>query len=1086
MDFAVPRAGLPAPRLGSMMNPSPRIGSIFKRQEAQQPQQQGGTSAGPGDRVIVVQVSNQDNALAFFPDSVQAPVGSFVQFQFHPNNHSVVESTFDAPCQPINSKDAFFSGFMPTSVATGNSILAFTIKITDDRPRWFYCSQGKHCQKGMVGAINPPPSGEKTVDAFKALAAKQPENMTPPPTAAAEQAARGMAARSRVALAGLALAVGASQVLGLPQMAYRASIPSPSMDVDEDPQWLDAATSNAECVPHFSHEPADSRAAMAVMALAPRALFKFGMDMPHGSNATDLTGTQDDRANPASPSLSHSPTWPILSSSENQNLPHEVYQLICSQLSMEDVKALRLTCKEVNFFIAPILFETTVVPYHMAILERVCPWSGTVSRKGKERRVDADIFGKYGNSIKNFGIRFELPAAILAAPPEKHLLEPRETYWGHYDWPAPFYLRFDHLKDLEGEVDEGFGVREAFSKIRKVEELAISVDNSLGWLVGPDKSIQDMVLNEKEGIVKHKFETPSRKSMAQRKFWKLIESHYPHLASLHRSDLWCSSLHLVESGYSVCCADSSSELPYFSRQLLWEAIGNDMLGKRMPELNSGFLVVSQNTGESERISNHPICPNRLSTRQIELLLENWWIQHAFLTSYIVSVIDILPPSAQVHTLNIARLPADFLQLFCRADFWASLPNLRTLKIFVAGQFREVHLNDFGEATSSYVKPSRAVPIFLHLLKEYISPLPNVTQLSFGWASGGEHEKGLYGRNVHLLPAPFMSEVPSLQGLGRWITFDSVVTFPHVEDLHIKNCWATAEAIVDLARFNVKHRLRRLTLESVSLLGHRAPPTPFALPPAPAAAAAAAANANANAQVQLLVAHGVPNANAHLPARNVPRLLSPPMPDQQIGNMPPGGVPGPQAQVVAPATWMGMQLPPPPAPLPFTGVGQGTWTWVLDIISPSKHLPRPGDSLQWRQDLSLEQLNVISSGYCFLYNYPWRYEDLDPSFKRPYNQTHLARKQEEYVKQRTEALEPLMMPVFDPGLAEIVQVLPAPERDVLETVFQASMGWDDARAAEAACFDHRCEGGTGRFSVALYRGDNAEPESPGASGNGVGS
>ncbi|KAK7517865.1 uncharacterized protein IWZ02DRAFT_374296 [Phyllosticta citriasiana] len=190
------------------MNSSPRTGSIFKRQEAQQPQQQGGTSAGPGDRVIVVQVSNQDNALAFFPDSVQAPVGSFVQFQFHPNNHSVVESTFDAPCQPINSKDAFFSGFMPTSVAAGNSILAFTIKITDDRPRWFYCSQGKHCQKGMVGAINPPPSGDKTVDAFKALAAKQPENMTPPPTAAAEQAARGMAARSRVALAGLALAVG--------------------------------------------------------------------------------------------------------------------------------------------------------------------------------------------------------------------------------------------------------------------------------------------------------------------------------------------------------------------------------------------------------------------------------------------------------------------------------------------------------------------------------------------------------------------------------------------------------------------------------------------------------------------------------------------------------------------------------------------------------------------------------------------------------------------------------------------------------------------------------------------------------------
>ncbi|KAK8190101.1 uncharacterized protein BKA78DRAFT_296357 [Phyllosticta capitalensis] len=231
MDFAVPRAGLPAPRLGVMTNSSPR-GGLFKRQEQQQPQQQqGGASAGPGDRVIVVQVSNQDNVLAFYPDDVQAPVGSFVQFQFHPNvrmmtaafgsvegglilplfvqNHSVVESTFDAPCQPINSKDAFFSGFMPTTVAASNGILAFTIKITDDRPRWYYCSQGKHCQKGMVGAINAPTSGQQTVDAFKALAAKQPENQTPPPTAAAEQAARNTAARSRVALAGLALAAGA-------------------------------------------------------------------------------------------------------------------------------------------------------------------------------------------------------------------------------------------------------------------------------------------------------------------------------------------------------------------------------------------------------------------------------------------------------------------------------------------------------------------------------------------------------------------------------------------------------------------------------------------------------------------------------------------------------------------------------------------------------------------------------------------------------------------------------------------------------------------------------------------------------------
>ncbi|KAK7534942.1 uncharacterized protein J3D65DRAFT_556055, partial [Phyllosticta citribraziliensis] len=530
--------------------------------------------------------------------------------------------------------------------------------------------------------------------------------------------------------------------------------------------------------------------------------------------AGTCASTQDDRMDSAPSSSTHNPTWPINNSSENPNLPQEVYQLICSHLSIGDVKALRLTCKEVNFFLAPILFEAVEVPYHLGIFEHAYPSLATVSRKGKEKKVNTNIFGSFGNSIKNFGLRFELPEAILAAPPAKHLLEPRESYWGHYDWPAPYYLRFDHLQALEGDTDEGFGVCAAFSELRQVEELAISVDNGLGWLAGPDKSIRDQVLNEREPIVKNRFKVPSRESTAKQNLWELIKARY------HRSedkvDLWCSSLHLVESDYGICYADSSPEMPYLSRQLLWEAIGTGMPANKVPEHNSGFLVVSQDTGKQDQIRSHPIRPSRLSSRQIELLLENWWAQQAFLSSYIISVIDFLPPSAQVHTLNIARLPADFLQLVCRSDFWASLPNLRTLKLFVAGQFREVHVNEFGGATSSYVRPSRAVPVFNHLLKKFISPLTNVTHLSFGWASGGEHEKGLYGRNMHLLPAPLMSKKPSLQRWHTTFSFDSVVAFPHVEDLHIKNCWATAGAITDLARLNGKHRLRKLTLESVSL------------------------------------------------------------------------------------------------------------------------------------------------------------------------------------------------------------------------------------------------------------------------------
>ena len=55
-----------------------------------------------------------------------------------------------------NQTNAFFSGFMPTTtpVNSTSQLLTYTIRVPDDKPIWFYCSQGKHCQEGMVGAIN--------------------------------------------------------------------------------------------------------------------------------------------------------------------------------------------------------------------------------------------------------------------------------------------------------------------------------------------------------------------------------------------------------------------------------------------------------------------------------------------------------------------------------------------------------------------------------------------------------------------------------------------------------------------------------------------------------------------------------------------------------------------------------------------------------------------------------------------------------------------------------------------------------------------------------------------------------------------
>ncbi|KAJ4362654.1 hypothetical protein N0V95_001362 [Ascochyta clinopodiicola] len=144
------------------------------------------STSGAGLITHTIQVGGPNGSLAFYPNNVKANAGDMIQFQFHPKNHSVVQSTFDNPCVPIqnimsNKTDAFYSGFMPTTtpINSTSQLLTYTIRVPDDKPIWFYCSQGKHCQEGMVGAINAPASGEKTMQAFSALAAKASENLSP-------------------------------------------------------------------------------------------------------------------------------------------------------------------------------------------------------------------------------------------------------------------------------------------------------------------------------------------------------------------------------------------------------------------------------------------------------------------------------------------------------------------------------------------------------------------------------------------------------------------------------------------------------------------------------------------------------------------------------------------------------------------------------------------------------------------------------------------------------------------------------------------------------------------------------------------
>lgn len=125
-----------------------------------------------------VAVGTKTGELVFKPDSITAAEGDTVTFRFWPKNHSIAQAAFNSPCQPLNN--GFWSGFVPTSDTNNVANWTFTYEVTNaSAPIWFYCTQGKHCQNGMVGVINPPATGARTLAAFKNASTEVDNNVSP-------------------------------------------------------------------------------------------------------------------------------------------------------------------------------------------------------------------------------------------------------------------------------------------------------------------------------------------------------------------------------------------------------------------------------------------------------------------------------------------------------------------------------------------------------------------------------------------------------------------------------------------------------------------------------------------------------------------------------------------------------------------------------------------------------------------------------------------------------------------------------------------------------------------------------------------
>ncbi|KAN0108992.1 putative plastocyanin-like domain protein [Russula decolorans] len=122
-----------------------------------------------------VNVSNDTAGLLYDPPYISAAVGDTVSFTFHPKNHTVTQSSFDAPCTPLPG--GIDTGFVPVTPGTYDDDLPsweFIVVGTD--PVWIHCSQAantaaSHCGQGMVFAVNPGPEGSNnSFSFFKAYA----------------------------------------------------------------------------------------------------------------------------------------------------------------------------------------------------------------------------------------------------------------------------------------------------------------------------------------------------------------------------------------------------------------------------------------------------------------------------------------------------------------------------------------------------------------------------------------------------------------------------------------------------------------------------------------------------------------------------------------------------------------------------------------------------------------------------------------------------------------------------------------------------------------------------------------------------
>ncbi|KAL8747094.1 MAG: hypothetical protein Q9184_007651 [Pyrenodesmia sp. 2 TL-2023] len=471
------------------------------------------------------------------------------------------------------------------------------------------------------------------------------------------------------------------------------------------------------------------------------------------------------------------------------------------------------------------------------------------------------IFEQWGPQIKKFALTFEVPEDSLKGLLPKKKSTMQRTFWGSFEWPNVQYNRYNEAAILEDKADETSAMTTAFSKLRGLQELGLSMISGLGWLNGPDVSDRVKLYKPKPVVFGPQYALPDKEYREADERWgKIVEDQTlasKEIKARNQRNFFKADKEYVTIGNGVQCTMPKMVLKNYSPKarlipppIMFNNV--NMEARMASELPTEFdpdsdeyarartiiaartgLSIEQLKGNSEYDLDRAI-PNSLTREQKEWLMEMDWAQRAFLASWCIAVLDNATIFHSLKRFTIGNISSGLLPSLQREDVWCALPNLEGLTVLVCPDWRQVTKNSSDEVDTPRINPSLAQEHFHNFLSALFAKNRSIKTLKIGYIGGGEQAPGILARNRNVVAAPIMR----FANAQASVDIEDTLYFPNIQHLTMVNCWISPEALTDFFANMQDSDLKTVTLDSVSLIadGHPYNHVPAASPGDPAAIA----------------------------------------------------------------------------------------------------------------------------------------------------------------------------------------------------------------------------------------------------------